>query len=111
LYTKKDVAVTTMALRKLNVVGYAYGLLALMNVMSGMLRGMGASFINMLTSIVGVCGIRILWIMTTFKAIGTFESLYLCYPLSWVGTWILHTIMFIVIFKREKRLSLCKCTD
>ncbi len=104
LYTKNDIEVTTMALRKLNVVGYAYGLLGMLNVMSGMLRGMGASFINMLTSVVGVCGIRIIWIMTAFKAIGTFESLFLCYPISWFGTVIMHTIMFVIIFKREKAI-------
>ncbi len=103
LYAPNDLPVIEMGWRKFNVLGYTYGLLGLMNVMSGALRGMGASFVNMVTSIVGVCGIRILWIVTAFKAIGTFESLFYCYPLSWAGTLILHVIMFMVVFKREKR--------
>lgn len=102
LYAPNDPSVIEMGMRKFSILGYAYGFLGLMNVMSGALRGMGASFFNMVMSIVGVCGIRILWIMTAFKAIGTFESLFVCYPLSWVGTMLLHSIMFFVIFKKEK---------
>jgi len=57
----------------------------------------------MLTSIAGVCGIRILWIVTAFKAIGTFESLFLCYPLSWIGTTLMHIVMFTILFRKEKK--------
>ena len=103
MYIQDDPAAFEMAMRKFSTVGYAYGVLAMMNVMSGALRGMGASFLNMITSVIGVCGIRILWIMTAFPVIGTFESLYLCYPLSWSGTLIMHTIMFIVLFMKEKK--------
>lgn len=105
IYAPNDPAAVEMGLRKFHINGYAYGLLGLMNVMSGALRGMGASLMNMITSIIGVCGIRILWIMTVFKAIGTFESLYLCYPMSWLGTMIMHFIMFVFIFKKEKKRS------
>ena len=97
-----DAEAFAMGMRKFGIVGYSYGILGLMTVMSGALRGMGASIFNMITSIVGVCGIRILWILTAFKAIGTFESLYVCYPLSWAGTFVLHSIMFMFIYKKEK---------
>jgi len=103
LYAPDDPAVLEMGLRKFNLLGYMYGLLGFMNVMSGALRGMGASILNMITSIVGVCGIRILWIATAFRAIGTFESLFLCYPLSWFGTFCMHFIMFLVVFHKEKK--------
>ncbi len=102
LYTG-DAAAIEMGWRKFSIVGYAYGLLGFMNIMSGALRGMGASFLNMVMSIVGVCGIRILWILTVFKSIGTFEALYVCYPISWGGTMILHFIMFLVVFRNAKR--------
>lgn len=106
LYAPGDLDAIEMGCRKFGIIGYAYGLLGLMNIMSGALRGMGASLMNMITSVVGVCGIRILWIMTAFRAIGTFESLYLCYPLSWGGTMLLHVLMFSFVFRKEKRRSL-----
>ncbi len=106
IYVPNDVSVIEWGWRKLGILGYAYGLLGFVNIMSGALRGMGASIMNMITSICGVCGIRILWIMTAFKAIGTYESLFICYPLSWGGTFILHTCMFILVFKnQQKKLS------
>ena len=107
LYLPDDAAALEYGMRKFGLIGYTYGLLALMNILSGVLRGMGASFLNMIMSIVGVCGIRVLWIMTAFKAIGTFEALFLCYPLSWLGTMFLHFIMFVFVYKREKK----KCSN
>lgn len=103
LYVPNDPEALLWGLRKFNVVGYFYGILGIMNIMSGALRGIGASFANMLTSIAGVCGIRILWIVTAFKAIGTFESLFLCYPLSWIGTTLMHIVMFTILFRKEKK--------
>lgn len=104
-YAPNDPSVIEMGLRKFSFIGYCYGFLGLMNVMSGTLRGMGESFINMVISIVGVCGIRVMWIMTAFKLIGTFESLFVCYPLSWIGTFIMHFIVFTIVYKKAKRLS------
>ncbi len=105
LYTPNDPAAMEMGIRKMIILGYSYGLLGLLNVMNGALRGMGASFINMLMSIAGVCGIRILWILTAFRAIGSFESLFFCYPLSWIGTACLHFMMFLAVFKKAKKVS------
>ena len=104
IYAPEDISVIEMGMRKFNIVGYTYGILGIMNVLSGLLRGMGASFISMLTSIVGVCGVRIVWIMTAFRAIGTFESLFCCYPVSWIATSVFHSIMFVWVFKKQKRI-------
>lgn len=97
-----DQKVIEWAMRKFMILGYSYGFLGFSNVLSGALRGMGASIVNMATSIIGVCGVRIVWIMTVFKAAPTFETLFLCYPVSWLGVAVLHGIMFMVIFKRAK---------
>ena len=105
LYAPNAPVVVEYGWRKLSIVGYAYGLLFIMNTMSGVLRGMGASLGNMITSILGACGIRILWILTAFKAIGTFESLFYCYPLSWLGTFCMHFIMFIFVFRKARRAN------
>ena len=98
-----DTNVIEWGMRKFMILGYCYGLLGFSNVLSGALRGMGASIVNMATSIIGVCGIRIVWIMTVFKASPTFETLFLCYPVSWLGVSLLHGIMFIVVFKSAKK--------
>ena len=63
LYIPDNPAALDMAMRKFIVLGHTYGILGILNVMSGALRGLGASFVNMISSIVGVCGIRIRWIL------------------------------------------------
>ena len=103
LYIADSPEAISWGMLRLAHISLPYFLCGLMDVATGALRGMGASILNMITSIVGVCGIRILWIATAFQAIGTFESLFLCYPLSWFGTFCMHFIMFLVVFHKEKK--------
>jgi len=106
IFAPDDPEVIEMGLRKFSVLGYSYGLLGLMNIMSGTLRGMGKSFMNMVTSVVGVCGIRVLWVLTVFQKVRTIEMLYLCFPLSWIGTCALHFVMFLYAYRTEKKRSI-----
>ena len=62
-----------------------YFLCSIMNATSGALRGIGYSTVPMISSIVGICGFRILWIMFAFP-LEMFHSawgIYLAFPLSW----------------------------
>ena len=88
---------------RFNCVALPYFLCGLMDVSTGSLRGLGASFTPMLLSILGVCGIRIMWIFTVFQLpqFHTPEWLYISYPLSWTGTLIAQTTAFIIIYKRR----------
>ena len=44
-----------------------YFLCGIMDVMTGVIRGMGSSVATMVISILGVCGFRISWIYTVFQ--------------------------------------------
>ncbi|MBO5453207.1 MAG: MATE family efflux transporter [Clostridia bacterium] len=100
LYAPGNVGAIKMGVTRLSIAGSFYGLCGLMDVMAGALRGIGYSLSAMIISIAGVCGIRIVWILTAFKAIGTFESLFYCFPLSWLGTFLMHTVVYIIVKKR-----------
>jgi putative MATE family efflux protein len=70
-----------------------YFLCGLMEVGTGALRGLGRSILPTVTSLLGCCLFRILWIPTAFRwAQGALTSdrsllvLYLCFPLSWLLT-------------------------
>ena len=80
---------------RLTIVGCAYGLAGYMEVTSGALRGMGKSFSNMLTTLLGVCGIRILWTLFVFPLSGSFAVLFLSFPISWLGTFLLNGALVI----------------
>ena len=106
LYAPDQLQVIDYGVRKLSVLGYTYGIVGCINIISGALRGLGSSLVSMIISIVGVCGIRIVWILTVFKAIGTFEALLVCYPLSWSGTFVMLFVMFLFVFKNKKKKAL-----
>lgn len=90
---------------RLSVVGIPYFLCGLMDVSTGALRGLGASFVPMLISVLGVCGIRIGWICTIFQfpRFHTPQSLYISYPISWVITFLCQFIAFLLVFRKTKK--------
>ena len=92
---------------RLTYIALPYFVCGLMDVSTGGLRGLGASTVPMIISVLGVCGIRILWIYTVFQIpqFHTQECLYLSYIISWTITFIAQTIAFICVYKKQKRLD------
>lgn len=74
-----------------------YFICGIMDVMVGMLRGLGYSITPMIVSIAGACGLRILWIMTVFQWCRTLEVLYLSYVISWLITGATHFVCYAVV--------------
>lgn len=77
-------------------VAVPYFLLGLMDVSTGALRGYGQSLGPMIVSVLGICGIRVLWVLTLFR-IPAFHSpqwLYLSYPISWTVTLVVQSVLF-----------------
>ena len=60
-----------------------YFFLGFMDMGTGALRGLGNSLLPACSTILGTCGLRILWVKYIFPNYGTMESLLLVYPLSW----------------------------
>jgi hypothetical protein len=53
----------------------------------------------MVGSLVGACGLRLLWIATVFQIYRTPTVLYLSYPVSWLLTALAHCVFFFIIRK------------
>lgn len=75
-----------------------------MDTTSGALRGLGISVSNTIVSLVGFCGLRILWCLTVFKIpeYHTPQTLYMIYPITWVIIAILQFLLFGVVYKHQK---------
>lgn len=73
-----------------------YFVLGLLDVSTGALRGYGKSLTPMIISVLGICGIRVMWIFTVFQlpAFHNPKWLYLSYPISWVVTLVVQMIFF-----------------
>ena len=88
---------------RLTLIGATYFIYGISEVFVGGLRGLGSSILPMVNSIMGICGIRLLWIYTIFKYNHTLKTLYISYPISWVITALVHMICYIIIYKNKKK--------
>ncbi len=90
---------------RLSVIATTYALCGAMDVMVGMLRGIGYSIMPMIVSLLGACGLRILWIATVFQIpeYHSVQTVYLSYPISWGITLLVHIICYAVVWRRLKR--------
>ena len=73
------------------------------HITTGVLRGMGASLSPMMISVLGICGVRLVWIYTVFQIpqYHTPQSLYLVYIVSWIITFIFMFACFIVVYRKR----------
>ena len=66
----------------------------------GSLRGLGKTINPTVTSLLGSCALRVLWIFTVFSSVGTLQSLYVSYPISWILTFAVH-VFFLLAWKKK----------
>ena len=69
------------------------------DVISGAMRGYGESMKPAIVTLVGVCGVRITWIYTYFQSHQRFDVLLRAYPLSWIVTLAIMSVMYVVMRK------------
>lgn len=80
-----------------------YFLCGLMDVMVGMLRGLGYAVMPMIVSVIGACGFRIVWIASIFARQHSLDVLYASYPVSWIITGAAHILCYIVLWNYKKK--------
>ena len=104
LYITDSQEAIQIGMERMKVDMLPYFLFGMQDVLTGVLRGMGASFLSMIITVLGICGIRILWINTVFQipAFHTQPSLYLSYPLSWSITFLVQFTAFLVVFRKVR---------
>ncbi|MBR2131716.1 MAG: MATE family efflux transporter, partial [Oscillospiraceae bacterium] len=100
LYAPGETEVIAQAVVRLGYVAAFHFLCAFMDIMVGVLRGLGHSVVPMIVSLVGSCAFRLLWIATIFQVYTTPSCLYISYPISWALTALAHFIFFFAIRKR-----------
>ncbi len=110
-YRAEILAITEGALTLLLNVYFICGL---MDVMAGVLKGLGYSLAPMVISVICICGIRIVWRYAAFplEAFNTLEGIYLSYPISWSVAFICYLTLYIIArSKIKKRLNASENTQ
>ena len=81
-----------------------YALCGMMDVVVGVLRGMGYSVGPMIISLIGACGLRLVWIATVFQIpqLHRISTVYLSYPITWTITLLAQLCLYIYAQKKGK---------
>ena len=68
---------------------------------SGSLRGIGDSWFPMILTMIGVCALRVFWLLIVVPMNRTIHMITFSYPLTWTVT----TILFLIYFHGFSRLG------
>ena len=104
IYSSKT-AVIDAGMQRLTIIATTYALCGIMDVLVGSLRGLGYSIMPMIVSLVGACGLRLVWLATVFQ-IDRFhvpETIYLSYPITWIITIAAHAVCYIIVKRKLDR--------
>ena len=104
IYTQDDAVISAGVIRT-TIIAPTYFLCGMMDVMVGVLRGMGSSIMPMIVSVMGACVFRIFWIYVIFPISPTLEMLYASYPASWIITLGVHLACYFTVKKRKFTIS------
>ncbi len=87
---------------RMSLVCVFYFTCGLMDCIVGSIRGMGYAVTPTIVSLIGACGLRILWIFTIF-AIPEYHTefmLFVSYPITWIVTFFAHLICFVIMRRK-----------
>ncbi len=106
LYISSEEAIAYGVLQ-FSLVGALSFLNGISDVFVGCMRGCGYSFLSMMSSLICICGLRIVWILTVFQIpeYHTYRTLLTCYPISYcISIVVQGMLMFFVLKKVKKKL-------
>ena len=82
-----------------------YFLCGIMDVLSGLLKGLGYAITPMIMSLTGICGVRMFWLFAIFplEQFNSHVGLCLSFPISWTVAALMFLIALIIAWHKIKR--------
>ena len=102
LFTQEAAVIESAAVRILCILLFE-PLCSLYEIPAGTLRGSGHAIYPAVSTMLGTCAFRIVWICTVFRAHPTLPMLYHAFPLSWAATILLVNIGGVAILRARCR--------
>lgn len=106
IFTKSD-EVVQAGMKRLWIIFTTYYLCGMMDGMANSIRGIGHSLMPVISSLIGACLFRIIWLFTIFliPQFHTPETIFLSYPISWIFTFAANVFMYNKYMKELKQTS------
>ncbi len=95
-----DPEVISTGMIRVQIITAAQAINAIIEVMSGTMRGYGRSLGPAVIALAGICGARIGWVYTVFAHYRSFAVLIAAYPFSWIITASAICVLYLVLRKK-----------
>lgn len=106
-----DQSVITISTRMMRLLAPFYVTYIAGEILSGAIRGVGESFKPMLLTLIGTCGLRIIWILTVIPYHKSLMTVIMGYPFTWIVTSVMFIIYYTIVrsqwIKIQSGVSLC----
>ena len=103
-----DPSIVAPGLTRMKYVCLVYFLCGIMDVAACTIRGIGYSILTMIISVTGICGFRIVWLLTVVKKYHTLDAIFISYPISWLIIFALYCVILKVVLKKVEKSYFCK---
>ena len=98
-------AVIDAGMLSLSVILVTCFMSGMMDTMTAAMRGIGQSVLPMIITLIGACGLRIVYLTTFFQIprFHTYQCIFYSYPLSWGLTFAFLTVSFVLSMRKIER--------
>ncbi len=105
IYIPGDASAIAYGRLRMKYLCLPYFLDGMMDVMTGVLRGLGSSLLPMIITVFNICVFRVVWIYTIWQVprFHNLDMLYITYPISWILTLSLLLICYFITMRRKSR--------
>ena len=102
IYTS-EASVIAAGMEIISITFLPYFLCGFMDMIPGIMRGLGHAFVPMILSIIGTVGVRVFWIFVYFPKHRSLYQLFLSYPVSWGTTILLQAVCLFFVRRIIKK--------
>ena len=99
----KDEDVLKLAVLMMMYMAPSYWLYGPIEIISGSLRGMGDTLIPTIITAVGICALRVVWLLLVVPAKHEIGMVCVSYPISWALTFLTHLVCLVIMMRRLYR--------
>ena len=106
IYSKSE-EVIACGMGRLKIIFTTYYLCGMMDGLANSIRGIGHSLMPVISSLLGACIFRIIWLATVFQ-LPQFHipvTIFLSYPISWILTFVVNLIWYNKYIRKLTKLS------
>ena len=108
LYVPNDEEAIRVAGIRSQIMMTTYVLLGAQNILGAATQALGYAMTITAISVVGVFGVRTLWMNLIYPMIGTLQGVYVCYPITWLLILIANTVAFLVAYRNYVKKGMLK---